>query len=176
MRALQMGMIVMNEAVASERIREALTRRVPEAADRVLKSGDEAMVYQEKDKVWYSGYIVKDVIGKQVIGIDRLGEVKHFSQHQVKGVIAQLSSNIQRTDSEEADEEAREREEVGIALDVFYNTHKFRSKEYIETSVPIYNTFVSETILKGDARYNSPEVRAAMKRDIDGLVEKGTWC
>jgi hypothetical protein len=53
MKALQVGMMEMNAAVATERISEALRSQVPPAVDRVLREGDEVMTYREKDKVWY---------------------------------------------------------------------------------------------------------------------------
>jgi Reverse transcriptase (RNA-dependent DNA polymerase) len=84
MKALQIGMIEMNSAVAAERITEALKSQVLPAADRILRIDDEVMVYRETDKIWYPGYTVKNILGKQVQVIDRLGEEKHFSLHQVK--------------------------------------------------------------------------------------------
>jgi hypothetical protein len=44
MKALQVGMIEMNDAVAAERIAEALKSQIPPAADRLLRVGDEVMV------------------------------------------------------------------------------------------------------------------------------------
>jgi hypothetical protein len=74
MKALQICMIEMNSAVAAERITEALKSQVPLAADRLLRIDDDVMVYRDTDKVLYPGYIVKNILGKQVQVIDRLGE------------------------------------------------------------------------------------------------------
>jgi hypothetical protein len=84
MRALQVGMMEMNAAVATERISEALQSQVPSATDKVLREGDEVMIYRENDKIWYSCFTVRQIRGKQVTVIDRLGEETNFSLHQVK--------------------------------------------------------------------------------------------
>jgi hypothetical protein len=65
-RALQVGKMEMNAAVATKRIYEALRSQVTSAADRVLRNGDEEMTYREKDKIWYSGFTVSQIHGKQV--------------------------------------------------------------------------------------------------------------
>jgi hypothetical protein len=79
MRSLQVGMMEMNAAVATKRISEALRSQVPSATDRVFREGDEVMTYREKDKIWYSGFRVSKIRGKQVTVIDRLGEVTSHS-------------------------------------------------------------------------------------------------
>jgi hypothetical protein len=58
---------------------------------------------------------------------------------------------------------------------IHYVTRKFRSDQHIEEKVPLYATHVSEMITKTDPRYRSPEVQVAMKKEIEGIVEKGTW-
>jgi hypothetical protein len=52
MKALQVGMLEMNSAVAVERISEALKSQVPPAADRLLRIGDKVMVYKETYRIW----------------------------------------------------------------------------------------------------------------------------
>jgi hypothetical protein len=65
MKALQIGMMEMNAAVAADRIREALRSQTPAATDMILQVGDEVMVYREKDQVWHSGLTVVSIDEKK---------------------------------------------------------------------------------------------------------------
>jgi hypothetical protein len=138
---------------------------VPPAADRLLRVDDEVMVYRETDKIWYPGYTVKNILGKQVQVIDRLGEEKHFSLHQVK----------RAPPHEHTFTESVQMLNKPTSYGIHYMTRNFRSEQRIEEKVPIYSAHVSEMITKSDPRYRSPEVQAAMKREIEGIVEKRTW-
>jgi hypothetical protein len=51
MRALQVGMVEMNAAVATERISEALRSQVPSATDRASREGDAVMTNRKKDRI-----------------------------------------------------------------------------------------------------------------------------
>jgi hypothetical protein len=165
MKALQVGMIEMNSAVAAERISKALKSQVPPAADRLLRIGDEVMVYRETDRIWYSGYTVTSFLGKQVQVIDRLGEEKHFSLHQVK----------RAPPHKHASTESIQILNKPTSYGIHYMTRKFRSEQHLEEKMPLYATYVSEMITKSDPRYRSPEVQASMRKEIEGIVEKGTW-
>jgi hypothetical protein len=157
-------MIEMNTAVAAERISKALKSQVPPAADRLLRIGDEVMVYKEADRIWYSGYTVTSILGKQVEVINRLGEEKHFSLHQVN----------RAPPHKHASTESVQIFNKPTIYGIHYMTRKFRSDQHLEEKVPLYATYISEMITKSDPRYRSPEVQAAMRKEIEGIVEKGT--
>jgi hypothetical protein len=165
MKALQVGMINLNSAVAAERISEALKSQVPPVAGRLLRIGDEVMIYRETDRIWYSGYTVTSILGKQVQVVDRLGEEKHFSLHQVK----------RAPPEEHASTESVQILNKPSRCGIHYMTRKFNSEQHLEEKVPLYATQVSEMITKSDARYRSPEVQAAMRKELESIVEKGTW-
>jgi hypothetical protein len=136
MKALQIGMIEMNSAVAAKRITEALKSQVPPAADRLLRIDDEVMVYRETDNIWYPGYTVKNILGKQVQVINRLGEKKHFSLHQVK----------RAPPHEHASTESVQMLNKPTSYGIHYMTRNFRSEQHIEKRVHIYAT----QVLSGD--------------------------
>jgi hypothetical protein len=146
MKALQIGMIEMNSAVAAERISEALKSQVPPAADRFLRIGDEVMIFRETDKIWYPGYTVTNILEKQVQVIDRLGEEKHFSPHQVKRALPH----------EHTSTESVQMLTKPTSYGIHYMTRNFRSEQHLEEKVPIYATHVSEMMTKSDPMYHSP--------------------
>jgi Reverse transcriptase (RNA-dependent DNA polymerase) len=139
----------------------------------VLREGDEVMTYREKDKIWYSGFTVSKIRGKQVTVIDRLGEETNFSLHQVK-----LAPQRGHVGPEEGAASVQLLNRDGIHTphhSIHYFTKKFRSEHHIEEKVPLFAIHISETIKKNDPRYNSPGVQEAMRREIEGIVDKGTW-
>jgi Reverse transcriptase (RNA-dependent DNA polymerase) len=169
MRALQVEMMEMNAAVATERISEVLRSQVPSATGRVLREGDEVMTYREKDKIWYSGFTVRKIHGKQVTVIDRLGEETNFSLHLVK-----LAPKRGHVGPQEGAASVQLLNREGIHTphhSIHYVTKKFRSEHHIEEKVPLFAIHIPETI----KRNNSPGVQEAMKRDIEGIVDNGTW-
>jgi hypothetical protein len=173
MRALQVGMMEMNAAVATERISEAPRSQVPSATDRVLREGDEVMTNREKDKIWYSGFTVSQIRGKQVTVIDRLGEETNFSLHQVK-----LASPRGHVGPQEGAASVQLLNREGIHTprhSIHYVTKKFRSEHHIEEKVPLFAFHISQTIKRNDPRNNSLGVQEAMRREIEGIVDKGTW-
>jgi hypothetical protein len=173
MKALQIGMMEMNAAVATERISEALRSQVPSATDRVLRKGDEVMTYREKDKIWYSGFTVSMIRGKQVTVIDRLGKETKSSLHQVK--IAPPRGHV-GPQGGAASVQLLNRESVHTPHhSIHYVTKKFRREHHIEEKVPLFAIHISETIKRNDPRYNSPGVQEAMRREIESIVDKGTW-
>jgi hypothetical protein len=157
MRALQVGMMEMNAAVATERISEALRSQVPSATDRVLREGEEVMTYRERDKIWYSGFTVSRVRGKQVTVIDRLGEETNFSLQKVK-----LAPSRGHVGPQEGADSVQLLNREGIHTphhSIHYVTKKFRSEHHIEEKVPLFSIHISETIKRNDPRYNSPGVQ-----------------
>jgi hypothetical protein len=164
--------VEMNAAVATERIAEALRSQVPSATDRVLREGDEVMTYREKDRIWYSGFTVSQVRGKQVMVVDRLGEESRFSLHQIK-----LAPPRGHVGPQEGAASVQLLNREGIHTphhSIHYVTKKFRSEHHLEEKVPLFAINISKT-KRNDPRYNSPEVQEAMRKEIEGIVDKGTW-
>jgi hypothetical protein len=173
MKALQIGMEEMNAAVAADRISEALRSQIPAAADRILHVDDKVMVYREKDQVWHSRFTVVNIYEKKVRVIDHLGEERHFSLNQVKP--APRRGYIEPQSGAASVDILNRHTPPSDSHSIHYMTMKVRSEEHLDKKVPIFATHITEVITKKDPRYHSPEVQAAMKKEIEGIVDKGTW-
>jgi hypothetical protein len=166
-------MMEMNAAVAADRIKEALRSQIPAAADRILQDGDEVMVYREKDQVWHSGFTVVNIGDKKVRVIDRRGEERHFSLNQVKP--APLRGFIEPQSGAASVEILNRHTATAVSQSIHDMTKKLRSEEQLENNVSLFETYFTEVITKKNPRYHSPQVQGAMKKEIEGIVDKGTW-
>jgi hypothetical protein len=105
--------------------------------------------------------------------VDRLGEETNFSLHQIK--IAPPRGNVGPQEGE-AGVQLLNREGIHTSHNsIHYVTQIFRSEYHLEEKVPLFAINISETIKKNDPRYSSPGVQEAMRREIEGIVDKGTW-
>jgi hypothetical protein len=105
--------------------------------------------------------------------IDRLGEETNFSFHQVK-----LAPPRGHVGPQEGAASVQLLNREGIHTphhSTHYVTKKFRREQHIEEKVPLFAIHASVTIKRNDLRNNSPGLQEAMRREIEGIVDKGTW-
>jgi hypothetical protein len=92
LEAMKLAQAEMNTTIAKQRIQEALTRRVPSAADVVLKIDQPVRVYREKAAAWLGPFHVHDVDRKNVTVSDEKQRLKTLSLHQVGPVVQYIDT------------------------------------------------------------------------------------
>ena len=66
MDALQIAQKEMNSIIAERRVRTALSKEVPPAADIVYQIGEEVLFHSEKEKEWIGPFIVTGISGRMI--------------------------------------------------------------------------------------------------------------
>ena len=85
MEIIKIAKAEMNSIIAERHVLAAINTKIPAAADRTYKFGEELLVYSEKDKGCLGPYIVIDSTGRQVT-VKREDNTKRqmFDAFQVK--------------------------------------------------------------------------------------------
>jgi hypothetical protein len=105
--------------------------------------------------------------------IDHLGEERQFSLNQVKP--APRRGYIEPQSGAASVEILSRQTPPPGSHSIHYITNKIPIEEHLDKKVSIFATHITEVITKKDPRYHSPQVQAAMKKEIEWIVDKGTW-
>lgn len=151
MRALEVARAEM-ETISNElRLRTALLSRLPNAATFDLEVGQAVFVYREGHQPykWTGPYKVTKIEDRQVF-IDRDGQEVQHSRSQVKPYLVDPPDEIVEA--------------------LFTSVRSMSSRKYELTNVNL-----TETLHPRDPRGNMPMFTEANRKEIKGLLEKGTW-
>jgi hypothetical protein len=158
MRLLAAAQAEYNSIVAERRIAEILKSRVPGAADRVYKVGEEVLVLQEKSESWTRPFIVTGVNDMLVnLRSEELAYEGRFNVAQVKPYLRDMPQTDANTNFSEV---------------LHQMLRDFTTEEGAGLS-PSYAVHLTEIIRKGDAREKLFD--DAKKKEIAGLIRRGTW-
>ena len=159
MLALSKAQLGRNAVVAERCILAALTKSIPTATDYVFELGQEVLVYQERCKEWIGSAPITGIRDKIVDAKSNDGQWhKTMNMQQVKPYV--------RESSEPTDM---------ISPDELLTTmlEPFKSENRPKPS--IFDVELTEVIKTGDPRSKDERFRAAKKKELKGLIEKGTW-
>ena len=157
MRALQAGRTEMETVVSELRVRQAMLSKIPRCVDTILKPGDLVRVYRETDKKYVGPYPVIRVDGKQVYLFINGKEVQH-GVHQI-------------LPAKEYDRITKGEEQIGT---LYAMIKQFTSRP-IHSCIKPYSAHIVEILKPSDPRSHSKEAKEAKLREIEGLINKGTW-
>lgn len=157
MAALRNARAEMATITAELRVRKALMSKIPTAASYVINPGEQVWVYRETDKRYIGPHPVIRVEDKQVFILVGNKEVQH-SIHQV----------IPDQDFQKLTNETCFMDIPHSAMIQFKSNHRLHKRDTQEV-------LIQEIIHPSDPRSRSPDANAARKKEIDGLVRKGTW-
>lgn len=160
MEIIAAAQMEMNTIIAERRIAEALRRQAPSGIETVYEIGDEVLVYRERKDQWIGPYTITKIDGKIVSVQNSSGTYqKDFNVTLIKPYnldLLELPPEDPSSDSAE----------------ILYNS-LLRFKSGAAPIAPRYEVYMTEVILPGDPR--EPKFEEAKKKEIQGLVNKGTW-
>ncbi|MEM1283154.1 MAG: reverse transcriptase domain-containing protein [Chlamydiota bacterium] len=157
MRALEVARAEMSTVTSELRIRKAMLSKVPRNADLVLNPGDMVRVFRETDRKYLGPYPVIRVDGKQVFILINDKEIQH-SIHQV-------------LHASEYDKIANGELLLDEMKTMFSS---FISRPLHESNDP-YRIHITEVLHPADPRAFGKLATEAKKKEIEGLIRKGTW-
>lgn len=165
MEAIRIANAEMATITAEMRIRQALRAKTPASADYVINPGDNVRVFRESDKRFLGPYRVVQVEGKQIF-IERDGK---RVQHNIDQIIPERIFN---GDVPAAAIHAKLAtfDETGHTATADHLS-KMNPRERVETP----RILLTELLKPNDPRGYSPEFVAAKKKEMDGLLRRGTW-
>ena len=156
----------MNKIMAKLRLQRALKHRTASSTDAVFQPGDKVLVWREKivnNRIgeWMGPFLVESVqIENKLVHVrdDNKGTTTPFNFYQVKKYFEpdMLSSSYMK----QLDSHLR-------GLSTMYN-----SPPQLDS---YYGTFLTEVLKKQDPRASSPEMKAAIHKEVTGLMEAGTF-
>jgi hypothetical protein len=138
----------MRVIMAKTKVSRALKRAVPRSADVVFCIGDQVLVFREEPEGFSGPFTDEHVDGKTVSVIDGT-LIKPFSRAQVK--------HYRRVEIQEKG-----------ATELVSNVGRNVSKDF-------QMTHITEIIPSTDNRARDPRMREAKKREIKGLLARGTF-
>lgn len=168
MEAIRHANAEMATIIAELRIRQALRSRVPPSADYVITAGDNVRVFRETDKRFLGPYKVVAVEGKQVF-INRDGKrLQHSIDQLVPECIFSGDDALQTIQTR-----LSKFDETGNPLLQQVTQTGDKGKGGDSTDTP--RILITEVLTPRDVRGDSSEFTAAKKREIEGLISRGTW-
>jgi Reverse transcriptase (RNA-dependent DNA polymerase) len=138
----------MRKLMAKAKVARALKRAVPPAADQFYAVGDRVLVFREEPEGFTGPFRIEHVDHKTIYIRDG-NQTKAFSRAQVKPY-------REITHHREAATEVVAK--IGSAVAQDFQT-----------------TYVTEVLSPNDQRSNDPKMNQAKKREIKGLLERGTF-
>ena len=155
MRAITMARLEMETITAELCIQQALLKNLPPASKLVLQSGQKVLVYREKENPHWTGpFKIVRLLDKQVF-IDRNGTEVQHSVSQIKPYVRDPESLYSST--------------------LYSMLHPLVSQKPSTPSYSLSNTFLSDNLHPSDPRCKWPEFAEASRKEIKGLVDRGTW-
>jgi len=148
--------VEMAKHMGKARVARALKHAVPPSADNPLKAGDQVLVWKEKvvnNRIgeWLGPYTVDNYIDEKKLVYVRYkdNDIRPFGIAQVKRYLTpELTA-------------------FSLLEDINERLSYFRE--------PIADCHQTEVLLKSDPRAKSPEMSEAIKKEVHGLFEKGTF-
>lgn len=151
MRALKVAQMEMETITSELRLRQALLSRLPNASKQDLEIGQEVLVFREDEKPikWTGPFKITRIEDKQVF-VDKAGQ-------QVQHSVAQVKPYVKDTQHE-------------LVEALFTTMNPMFTKRYES-----HNVHLSETLHPRDPRAYSQQFITAKKKEIQGLIDRGTW-
>lgn len=147
MHAMEVVRLEMTNISSKLRLQRALCSKIPPATRYIVRPGDDVYVHNEREKRWKRPFQVIRTFDKQVF-VDRNGTETQYSIDHV------LPSN--KIDGSE----------------MLSHIHHFLQTK---TSHHSPRVFLTEILKPWDVRSNKPQFTEAKKREILGLLDKGTF-
>ena len=141
----------MNSIIAERRVRTALSKEVPPAADIVYQIGEELLFHSEKEKEWIGPFIVTGISGRMITIIS--SESSNEPKKEILVNKFQIKPFFQE-------------------VNFMHNILQFRTKQS-EMTKPLYRAFITEVIYPEDPR--TDKFGPAKKKELEGLIKRGTW-
>eukprot|EP00171_Calliarthron_tuberculosum_P003183 IDg3183t1 len=185
MKILHKARAEMTKVIATSRIRTALNRNVPAAADREVKIGSEVLFYREKGKVWEGPYMVVAGDGKN-LWISIKNELKRVSVDKVREYVR--PNTIDPEAPNRAELTLNQRQSMESIFDRLITGETFLTQvqnrmsrlrsstegnsKVVETPSPI---LLTERVPLSDPRATSTPFELAKREEIHGLVTRNVW-
>ena len=183
MRALQKAQSEMNKATATARIRTALNRNVPAAADRDIAVGTKVLFYREKTSSWQGPYTVVARNNKSVL-LTINGDLKRASIDKVRTCESMEDAEDPITAGKLSESEQLETSKAfdrAISGETFitylHNTMNAICSDAIEAELDVHHmpTLISERVPSDDPRSKTPAFTAAKEAEVNGLLKRSVW-
>jgi Reverse transcriptase (RNA-dependent DNA polymerase) len=148
-RAMLTACEEMRTILAKSKVNRALRRAVTPAADSIYTSGDEVLVFRENPAGFTGPFKVASVLDKTVYIQYPDGTIRPFSCAQLKHYRSAATSTAEGT--------------------------RFLKHVTENISKNSYSTNITEIIDKKDPRTHDPRMEAAKRKEIQGLLKRGTF-
>ena len=150
---------LMAKHLALTRVNRALKHNTPAATNRVYQPGDEVLVWREKlveNRIgeWVGPYTVKSFDERSRIVLVQKDEDAPHERYNIAQVKPFLRPEAAATS--------------------FLDTVRNTLLEFVTESRP-FDTQMTEVVDKNDPRADSPEMRAAIYREVTDLLRRGTF-
>ena len=144
------------------RIQHALRSNVPNSADKKFEVGDLVRVYRDELKGYTDPVpIISIDESNKMVSVDNNGTNKWYAITQVK-----LFEGYEK----ESDKIV---EDVGTALGPW--SVRYWKEKTGNDGPEEYAVYITEIIEKGDPRYGNTKMKDAIRKEIEGLLERGTF-